>query len=114
MFQIPESTGEVLQPVLQVEVFFFQSVDGILELIGWAAVWKQRNQPPNCGDLQDWEHCGISEEIWLDATWLVKSAAGQCPVIFLQLQRVWSSGGSGNVIQELSYFCVKIDLLMSS
>lgn len=70
MFQISEGTGEVLQSVLQVEVFFFQSADGILELIGWAAVWKQRNQPQSCGDLQNREHCILSEEVWLDATQL--------------------------------------------
>lgn len=34
MFQISESSGEVLQSVLQVEVLLFQSVDGVLELVG--------------------------------------------------------------------------------
>lgn len=56
LFQFSESPSEVLKSVLQVEVFFFQSVDGVLELIGWVAAQMQQNQPKNCGDLQDREH----------------------------------------------------------
>lgn len=56
MFQISESLCEVLQSVLHVEVFFSQSVDGVLELVAWATACKQRNQPQNGGDLHDREH----------------------------------------------------------
>lgn len=37
VFQILDSLGEVLQSVLQVEVFLFQGVNGVLELICRAA-----------------------------------------------------------------------------
>lgn len=41
MFQILEGMGEVLQLMLQVDVFFLQIVDGVLKLITRAVMWKQ-------------------------------------------------------------------------
>lgn len=38
MFQILEGMGEVLQPMLKVDVFFLQIVDGVLKLITGAVM----------------------------------------------------------------------------
>lgn len=79
MFQISESSGEVLQSVLQVEVLLFQSVDGVLELVGWAAVWMQKSPPQKCGDFQDGEHVR-GKWRWLDVTEYIRPVAGHSPV----------------------------------
>lgn len=42
MFQILEGMGEVLELMLQVDVFFLQIVDGVLKLITWAVMWNQK------------------------------------------------------------------------
>lgn len=90
MFQISESSGEVLQSVLQVEVLLFQSVDGVLELVGWAAVWMQESPPQKRGDFQDGEHVS-GKWRWLDVTEYIRPTASHSPVKFFCSSRLFQT-----------------------
>ena len=55
VFQFPESAGEVLQAVVQVNVLLFQSVDGVLELVRRrrAEAPEPRRGPERHGGLRE-------------------------------------------------------------
>lgn len=106
--EVSESSSQVLQPVLQVEVFLFQGVDGVLQLIGWAGLWKQTNKTHDHSGLQRGEHdCGACEQLCGPNGC---SCLQPCWVSY-QLHSGPKSRGNVKGIRELACFCIGIDWL---